>query len=103
VNSTQVVLLNSPSLTSSTGTMFGTVSYSSQSSYLQALDTDNSPVYINNLRNITNVNVRISDHTYTSYPNTNVNYICILHFTEIQGEETPRKTSQNPTLTYKGL
>ena len=100
INSTQIQLLNSPTLTTATGTMFGNVSYANQYSYLQALDTDNSPTYINNLRNLTSVNLKISDHTYTPYSTANVNYVCILHFTEIQGETKP--SSMMKTLTYSG-
>jgi hypothetical protein len=95
INSTQITLLNVNSLSTATGITgaFGTISYSSQSSYLEALETDNAPTFINNLRNITSVNVKISDHTYTPYSNTTVNYVCILHFTEIQGDGPYNKGS----------
>jgi hypothetical protein len=85
VNSTQILLQNSPTLTTLTGSMTLTAQSQQQSNYLYCNDSDNSPIYINSLRGLSNINVKISDNTYTAYSNTATNYIVVLHFTEVQG------------------
>jgi hypothetical protein len=70
--------------------------------YLSTNDSDNSPLYISNLRNITGVQVRITDHTYTTIAPT-ANYVLILHFQQIEGNDPYNmKKYVNNTLAYPG-
>lgn len=93
-----------------TGTVFQTTGLLSSfydqgttSAYISTLDTDNSPIYISNLRSITNVQVRITDHTYTTIAPSGGNYVVVLHFQQIEGNDPYNmKKYTNNSLTYPG-